>query len=183
YLLTHSFGGRALAILRVVSNSGARTPGVDGDIWDTPEAKSAAFSALRRRGYQPQPLRRVYIAKSNGKQRPLGIPVMADSAAQALHLLGLDPIAESLADGHSYGRLEPDEAQVSRTVLRGRAAGDGRPLPDRRCLPLGSMKRGNCDGGCLLRPVLRCRGLCFPHDSEGPVDRRFPESDADSRHY
>src|SRR5262245_2002861 len=103
YLLTHSFAGRALANLRVVSNSGARTPGVDGEIWDTPEAKSSAFSALRRHGYQPQPLRRVYIAKSNGKQRPLGIPTMADRAAQALHLLGLDPIAESLADGHSYG--------------------------------------------------------------------------------
>ncbi len=59
YLLTHSFSGRALAILRVVSNSGAKTPGVDGILWNTPEAKSAAFSALRRHGYQPQPLRRV----------------------------------------------------------------------------------------------------------------------------
>jgi hypothetical protein len=44
YLLTHSFGGRALAILRVVSNSGAKTPGVDGVLWNTPEAKSAAFA-------------------------------------------------------------------------------------------------------------------------------------------
>jgi RNA-directed DNA polymerase len=107
YLLTRSFGGRALAILRVVSNSGAKTPGVDGTLWNTPEAKSAAFRTLRRHGYQPQPLRRVYIPKSNGKLRGLGIPVMADRAMQALHLLGLDPIAESQADGHSYGfRLE-----------------------------------------------------------------------------
>src|SRR3954471_14255411 len=64
YLLTHSFSGRALAILRVVSNSGARTPGVDGVLWNTPEAKSTTFYALRRHGYQPQPLRRVYIPKS-----------------------------------------------------------------------------------------------------------------------
>ena len=107
YLLTHSFSGRALAILRVVSNSGAKTPGVDGILWNTPEAKSAAFSALRRHGYQPQPLRRVYIPKSNGKLRGLGIPTMTDRAMQALYLLGLDPIAESQADGHSYGfRLE-----------------------------------------------------------------------------
>jgi RNA-directed DNA polymerase len=107
YLLTHSFSGRALAILRVVSNSGAKTPGVDGVLWNTPEAKSAAFSTLRRHGYQPQPLRRVYIPKSNGKRRGLGIPTMVDRAMQALHLLGLDPIAESQADGHSYGfRLE-----------------------------------------------------------------------------
>jgi RNA-directed DNA polymerase len=103
YLLTHSFGGRALAILRVVSNSGAKTPGVDGVLWNTPESKSAAFATLRRHGYRPQPLRRVFIPKSNGKRRGLGIPTRTDRAMQALHLLGLDPMAESGADGHSYG--------------------------------------------------------------------------------
>src|SRR5271170_5679883 len=103
YLLTHSFSGRALAILRVISNSGAKTPGVDGILWNTPEAKSAAFSTLRRHGYQPQPLRRVYIPKSNGKRRPLGIPTMSDRAMQALYVLGLDPVSETRADGHSYG--------------------------------------------------------------------------------
>jgi RNA-directed DNA polymerase len=121
YLLSHSFSGRALAILRVVSNSGAKTPGVDGVIWNTPQAKSSAFSVLRRHGYQPQPLRRVYIPKSNGKQRPLGIPTMQDRAMQALALLGLDPIAETLADGHSYGfRLErccADALQQTHNVL------------------------------------------------------------------
>src|SRR3954453_18089923 len=96
YLLTHSFCGRALAILRVISNSGAKTPGVDGVLWNTPEAKSNAFNALRRHGYQPQPLRRVYIPKSNGKRRALGIPTIADRAMQAVYLLGLDPIAETL---------------------------------------------------------------------------------------
>ncbi len=123
YLLTHSFAGRALAILRVVSNSGAKTPGVDGVLWNTPEAKSDAFNTLRRHGYQPQPLRRVYIPKSNGKQRPLGIPTVADRAMQALYLLGLDPIAETLADGHSYGfRLErccTDALDECHKILRG----------------------------------------------------------------
>ena len=123
YLLTHSFSGRALAILRVISNSGARTPGVDGTLWNTPEAKSAAFQTLRRHGYRPQPLRRVYIPKSNGKQRPLGIPTMIDRAMQALYLLGLDPIAETLADGHSYGfRLErccADALDECHKILRG----------------------------------------------------------------
>src|SRR5262245_11765834 len=103
YLLTHSFSGRALAMLRVVTNSGAKTPGVDHDLWNTQEAKTAAFSTLRRRGYQPQPLRRVYIPKSNGKMRPLGIPTMTDRAMQALYLLGLDPIEETLADRNSFG--------------------------------------------------------------------------------
>src|SRR5215467_3449526 len=123
YLLTHSFSGRALAILRVISNSGAKTPGVDGVVWDTPEAKSDAFNALRRHGYQPQPLRRVYIPKSNGKQRALGIPTVADRAMRALYLLGLDPIAETLADGHSYGfRLErncADALDECHKILRG----------------------------------------------------------------
>jgi RNA-directed DNA polymerase len=70
--------------LRLISNSGAKTPGVDGVLWNTPEAKSAAFSTLRRHGYQPQPLRRVYIPKSNGKRRPLEIPTMSDRAMQVL---------------------------------------------------------------------------------------------------
>jgi RNA-directed DNA polymerase len=122
YLLTHSYSGRALAILRVVSNSGARTPGVDGILWNTPEAKSTAFNALRRHGYRPQPLRRVYIPKRNGK-RALGIPTMADRAMQALYLLGLDPIAETLADGHSYGfrpeRCCADALDECHKILRG----------------------------------------------------------------
>ncbi len=103
HLLTHSFGGRALAILRVVSNSGARTPGIDRQRWNTPEAKATAFHTLTRRGYRSQPLRRVYIPKSNGKKRPLGIPTMRDRAMQALYLLGLDPIGEAQADANSYG--------------------------------------------------------------------------------
>jgi RNA-directed DNA polymerase len=103
YLLTHSFAGRALAILRVVNNQGAKTPGVDNVCWPSDQERTAAFVLLRRRGYRPLPLRRVYIPKSNGQKRPLGIPTMTDRAMQALYLLGLDPIAETLADGHSYG--------------------------------------------------------------------------------
>src|SRR5215467_13981875 len=79
YLLTHSYSGRAAAIWRVTTNAGASTPGVDGDCWDTPELKVAAFSRLRRHGYHAQPLRRVYIPKSSdpSKLRPLGIPMCA----------------------------------------------------------------------------------------------------------
>ena len=129
YLLTHSFSGRAIAILRVVSNRGAKTPGVDGVLWKTPEAKSAAFNKLRRRGYQPQPLRRMYIPKSNGRRRPLGIPVMVCRAMQALYLLGLDPIEETLADHHSYGfRLErscQDAVDQCHKLLRRQQGVDG----------------------------------------------------------
>ena len=105
YLLTHSYSGRAAAILRVTSNAGAATPGVDGEVWNTPELKAEAFSKLHRHGYQPQPLRRVYIPKSSdpSKLRPLGIPTLTDRAMQALYLLGLDPIGETTADANSYG--------------------------------------------------------------------------------
>ncbi|NPV78660.1 MAG: group II intron reverse transcriptase/maturase [Firmicutes bacterium] len=103
-LLTHSFSGKALAVKRVTENKGKRTPGVDGVIWDTPKKKEAAIHSLGRRGYRPQPLRRMYIPKSDGKKkRPLGIPVMFDRACQALYLLALDPVAETMADPNSYG--------------------------------------------------------------------------------
>ncbi len=102
-LLTRSFSGKALAVRRVTENQGKRTPGVDGITWDTPTQKAAAIGALRHRGYRPQPLRRVYIAKSNGGRRGLGIPVMHDRAMQALYLLALDPVAETIADLNSYG--------------------------------------------------------------------------------
>jgi RNA-directed DNA polymerase len=102
-LLTHSFSGKVLAVNRVTESNGKNTPGVDGETWSTQEEKTDAVKSLQRAGYQPQPLRRVYIPKSNGKLRPLGIPTMKDRAMQALHLLALDPVSETQADPNSYG--------------------------------------------------------------------------------
>ena len=103
-LLTHSYSGKVLAVRRVTENNGKATPGVDQEIWDTPEKKTQAVHALKRRGYRSQPLRRVYIPKSDGKtMRPLGIPTMIDRGQQALHLLALDPVVETTADRNSYG--------------------------------------------------------------------------------
>lgn len=102
-LLTTSFSGKALAVKRVTENRGKNTPGVDRIIWDSPGKKVRGMSSLTRQGYRPQPLRRVFIPKANGKLRPLGIPTMADRAMQALHLLALLPIAETTADPNSYG--------------------------------------------------------------------------------
>jgi RNA-directed DNA polymerase len=103
YLLTHSFSAKALAVKRVTENPGRKTPGVDREVWDTPEKKGQVVQTLRQKGYQAQPLRRVYIPKSNGQRRPLGIPTMRDRAMQALYLQALDPVAETLADPNSYG--------------------------------------------------------------------------------
>lgn len=101
--LTHSFSAKALAVKRVTENQGKRTAGVDQQLWDTPLRKFAAIAQLKKRRYRPLPLRRVYIPKANGKERPLGIPTMRDRAMQALYLLALDPVLETLSDPNSYG--------------------------------------------------------------------------------
>ena len=103
WLLTHSFYAKLLAVKRVVQNKGGKTPGVDKVIWNTPQKKMKAALSLRRRGYKTLPLRRIDIPKANGGLRPLCIPSMKCRAMQALHLLALEPIAETKADKNSYG--------------------------------------------------------------------------------
>src|SRR5882724_8318712 len=106
WLLTHSHSAKLLAVKRVTENRGAKTPGVDNVIWRTDRQKLLAADNLKRRGYRPQPLRRLYIPKKNGKLRPLSIPVMQCRAMQALHALALKPGAEAVADRNSYGFRE-----------------------------------------------------------------------------
>ena len=103
WLLAHSFSGKAIAVKRVTENQGKNTPGVDRVTWDTPEKKLDAVRSMGRRAYRPLPLRRVYIPKTNGKLRPLGIPTMTDRAMQALYTLGLNPVAETIGDRCSFG--------------------------------------------------------------------------------
>jgi len=102
-ILVTSFDAKALAVKRVTSNKGKRTAGVDKVKWTASETKFKAILSLKRKGYKPKPLKRVYIDKSNGKKRPLGIPTMHDRAMQALYLMALEPVTETKADGNSYG--------------------------------------------------------------------------------
>src|SRR5438105_266058 len=106
WVLTHSRSAKLLAVQRVTTNRGAKTPGVDNVIWRTGKQKLHAAFNLKRHGYRPRPLRRHYIPKPNGKLRPLSIPTLHDRAMQALYALALAPIAETLADRYSYGFRE-----------------------------------------------------------------------------
>ena len=101
-LLNRSLAARLMAVKRVTSNKGSKTPGVDHIIWSTSKQKLEAVKRLKE-PTKPKPLRRIYIPKKNGKKRGLGIPTMMDRACQALYFLGLDPISEANADPSSYG--------------------------------------------------------------------------------
>ena len=81
YLMTNSFYAKALAVKRVVSNKGKKTPGIDGELWETDKAKMEAVRRLDCRTYHARPLRRIYIEKYGKKEKkPLGIPTMFDRA-------------------------------------------------------------------------------------------------------
>jgi RNA-directed DNA polymerase len=103
HLLTNSFEAKGLAVKRVTSNKGGQTSGVDKVRWSTVNSKMKAVHSLKKRGYHPLPLKRVFIEKTGGKKRPLGIPTMKDRAMQALFLMALEPVAETAADANSCG--------------------------------------------------------------------------------
>lgn len=103
WILTHAFHAKLLAVKRVVLNPGSKTPGVDNILWKTENQKMQAALSLKRQSYQPKPLKRIYIPKRNGQQRPLSIPTMNCRAMQALHLLALEPVVEMKADKNAYG--------------------------------------------------------------------------------
>jgi group II intron reverse transcriptase/maturase len=103
------------AYLRCRSNDGA--PGVDGQTFEDIEAYGRdrwldeLTTELRERTYRPQPVRRVYIPKGDGKQRPLGIGAIRDRVVQMAVVLVLEPIFEADLAPEQYA-YRPDHSAL-----------------------------------------------------------------------
>jgi RNA-directed DNA polymerase len=104
-LLVRATSNKLLAIRRITQeNQGRHTAGIDGVLYDTPEARWTLFQeGLSLKGYKPKPVRRVYIPKDNGKERPLGIPTGKDRVMQAIVKAALEPEWEARFEANSYG--------------------------------------------------------------------------------
>lgn len=136
-LLTSSRAAKLLAIRKVgQENSGRKTPGIDGVVSISDANRVRLFQdGLSLKDYVPSPVRRVFIPKANGKQRPLGIPTMKDRVMQCLVKLALEPEWEAVFEPHSYGfrpgRSVQDAAAAVKHGLGGE--GGGRPNQRARC--------------------------------------------------
>src|SRR5947208_8837256 len=86
-------------------NAGRRTAGVDGEVALSSESRAKVAMQVHRSrsSWDPLPVRRVHIPKANGKQRPLGIPVIMDRCHQARVRNALEPEWEARFEPRSYG--------------------------------------------------------------------------------
>jgi RNA-directed DNA polymerase len=103
-LLLRSTSAKLLAVRRVTQdNQGKKTPGIDGVASLEPEERCLLVRDLDL-GRQARPVRRVWIPKPGTEEkRPLGIPTIADRAAQALVKLAVEPQWEARFEPNSYG--------------------------------------------------------------------------------
>ena len=105
-LMLRSRANTLLSVRRVTElNAGRKTSGVDGKVVLLPSSKAELVDWVQHNAgpWQARPVKRVYIPKAGGKQRPLGIPVIVDRVLQARVVNALEPEWEARFEPRSYG--------------------------------------------------------------------------------
>lgn len=104
-LMLRSYANLLVSVRRVTQeNQGKQTAGLDGQTALTPATRVSLVRQMQTyRFWQTHPVKRVYIPKSAGKSRPLGIPCICDRVAQAIVKNALEPSWEARFESHSYG--------------------------------------------------------------------------------
>ena len=127
-MMLRSWSNTLVSVRQVTQrNAGRRTAGVDRVVALDGPARMAMAREVHRtmRSWQPLPVRRVYVPKANGKQRPLGIPVMMDRCHQARAKNALEPEWEARFGARVYGfrpgRSCQDAAVALHTTLSSNA--------------------------------------------------------------
>ena len=131
-LMLRSRANALLSVRRVTElNAGRMTAGIDDHVVVTAPGKAWLTDSVQRRSasWVPKPVKRVYVPKGNGKQRPLGIPVIVDRVRQAQVVNALEPEWEARFEPKSYGfrpgRGCHDAIACIFTTVRGHAARRG----------------------------------------------------------